>query len=287
MLRGMFADPLLWVSLGVQFLLAFVGMWVAVVDAWAKKHRWAVLSAFVVLGLLGMGVTARQAATSAQESANLKNALGNLQASTSLNEGLQEQLLAQSQALVALAQQNSASNARIEKSARKINVEVQATHAKLLALSARGKTPASVVALVGITERLTPTMRNFEHDWKYDEEQMQLGKWETSHTTRPPTDQERKDSDYFWDTRINDLNDGYRKELFTTVSDARMVQQALLAHLPEEDRTEEDKHQEDFLNQFTGQIQGIRQSLQCCKGLAEFADYLDTLAKRAQTASGA
>lgn len=111
-----FADPLLWISLIVQFLLIVWGAVVALADVWAKQHRWLALSVFAILGLVGMVTTARQATKSAQDGSNLSNALTDLGTSTkeitrmtSLNTDLQGKLLTQGQTIADLAQENISS----------------------------------------------------------------------------------------------------------------------------------------------------------------------------------
>lgn len=69
------------------------------------------------------------------------------------------------------------------------------------------------------------------------------------------------------------------------MSDAAKAQQALLAYIPQTNQTPEDKSQQEFIIRFADQTDRIRQWPNCCNGLPEFADYLDTLAVRAQTAS--
>lgn len=198
-LSEFFADPLLWISLVVQFLLMVGGAGVALAEDWGKKHRSWVLGPFVSLGLVGMGVTAKQAVKSARDNTDLTNALGNLGTSTreisrvtSLNTDLQGQLLTQSQVLVTLAQRNFASAARIEKSTGTISVTVQATHAKLIGMSGKGSTPAALAGWMPIVDKLTGTLREFEREWKYAENQLQLGMDGELHRSGPPelTDQQ-------------------------------------------------------------------------------------------------
>lgn len=113
---NLFSDFLLWLSLLVQFALTLLGAIIAIKEEWAKNHQKSVILLFVVLGVAGMGITAKQAFKGSADSTNLSNALTNLRTSTqeisritSLNTDLQQTLLTQGKTLTDLAKQNIAS----------------------------------------------------------------------------------------------------------------------------------------------------------------------------------
>src|SRR6266852_3115403 len=88
------------VSAAIQFLLALLGIVVSLHEQWAKQHRAWLFGNFLVLGVVGIGLTFAQSAKAGRDSANLSTALGNLTSSTSeisrvtsLNTQLQEKLL--------------------------------------------------------------------------------------------------------------------------------------------------------------------------------------------------
>jgi hypothetical protein len=70
---GLFTDWLLWASLVAQFLLMVMGAVLVLAEDWVKKHRIWVLLAFILLGMAGMIVSAKQAVTAARDSTALSD----------------------------------------------------------------------------------------------------------------------------------------------------------------------------------------------------------------------
>ena len=106
----MVADLWLLLSASAQFLLVVLGVIVSLQGDWAKRHWMAVLTAFVVLGGIGMYATIQQATESTTASTKLATSIVNLGKATNeisrvqaLNTELQKRLLTQSDTIASLS----------------------------------------------------------------------------------------------------------------------------------------------------------------------------------------
>lgn len=106
----MFADKWLLSIAVIQLLLVVFGAVTTLHDNWAKRNRVAVLAVFAVLGCAGLFSTLGEGRRTAESESKLESTLANLNKSTSevsrmtaLNTGLQNRLLAQSEAISSLA----------------------------------------------------------------------------------------------------------------------------------------------------------------------------------------
>lgn len=106
-----------WVSAGVQFLLAFLGIIIALNYKWAAKHRRKIICSFAFLGAIGIYAaieqSARSATATAKTNAELSTSLENLDKATTensrlqrLNTELQQRIIASNETIADLAQKN-------------------------------------------------------------------------------------------------------------------------------------------------------------------------------------
>jgi len=107
------SDRWLFIAALAQLLLVLLGAVVSLQEGWAKRHRYLVLSAFAMLGFIGLVATAKQGGESATANAKLAGSLDKLGDSTKeisrmtvLNTALQQRLLDSSKSVASLAQQN-------------------------------------------------------------------------------------------------------------------------------------------------------------------------------------
>ncbi|MGB0014762.1 MAG: hypothetical protein WBQ03_24425 [Candidatus Sulfotelmatobacter sp.] len=281
-------DPLLWMSLVIQFLLALGGAGVALAEDWAKKHRWSLLSCFAVFGLLGMGVTAKQATNAAKDATKLTSALGDVETETNetgrltkLNTELQQRLITQSEMIVFLAEKNAASSARIDQNTRGLR-------AQILVLSGKRRQGNEWIKL---TSRLAGSLRDFARDWQYGEiDGLRKAEYEVLNNRTPVIQgDERRQKEQYFEDKIESADENYRTLLFKLLSDARALQLALLSQISQEAQTAEQKQKDEqeskFLATFWGKHNYAFDYSDCCENLPEVADYLDTLAVRVKAAS--
>jgi hypothetical protein len=112
-MADLLSDPWLLIAALAQLFLVLWGALVSLREDWAKRHRWLVLSAFAVLGFIGLVATAKQAGESAAANAKLAGSLDKLGTSTQeisrmtvLNTELQQRLLDSSKTVASLAREN-------------------------------------------------------------------------------------------------------------------------------------------------------------------------------------
>jgi len=109
----MWSQPWVLLSGACQFLLTVFGVVSSRYSDWANRNRWLVVAGFTIVGLIGLYATIQQVDKSARDSTEARTTLQNLQNSTeeirrlqNLNTDLQRKLLASSDTIKNLAQQN-------------------------------------------------------------------------------------------------------------------------------------------------------------------------------------
>jgi hypothetical protein len=117
-MRGLllYLDPLLCIAAATQLLLVILGAIVTIYDQSARRYKVAAISAFALLGIVGVFATVIQSAKSTRDmvtaNTSLASSMQDLQRSTSevgrvtaLNTNLQERLLSSSAMIAQLARQ--------------------------------------------------------------------------------------------------------------------------------------------------------------------------------------
>ncbi|SRR6266536_3336075 len=152
-----------------------------------------------------------------------------------------------------------------------------------------GTATPSGADLTAVTVELTRNLRDFRSEWRdaiHNEElkRDEILIYHDSWAPKPLTKQEREDTEKSAARDIAALNSRFNHELRVTLERAENLRIALLSQLQRDERTTEDRTQEQSLKESIGRLSYLRDEIGCCESLVTLADYLDTLAMRVKAA---